>query len=240
MTIQELILDELALAPVFEKYGIDYSCDGHTSLEAACKAKGLDFKAVSHDVELVRKTRPYQQIHPSLWDIEFLIDYIIRNHHCYLRESIPVLTAQLQKLDREEGLKYPFIKQVLMLFTRTVQGFEVHMRKEEMLLFPYIKSLESAREVGRPKPRGPLLSLEDPLSNMHKHHDETVQAFAKIRALLNNYVIPHGASPAYQAVVRGMQDFETDIHQHLHLENNILFERAAELERSFDIKYKAA
>ncbi len=237
MTIRDLILDELALTPVFEKYGIDYVCDGHISLEMACRSKGLDFKLVQREVDGVLKSRPYQQIHPSLWDLEFLVDYIVRNHHSYLRESIPVLTAHLHQLDREEGLKYPHIKQIMMLFTRTVQGFEVHMRKEEMLLFPYIKSLESAREVSRPKPRGPLLSLEEPLIHMQEHHGETVQAFAKMRALLKNYAIPANAGPAYRAVVLGMQDFETDIHQHLHLENNILFERALELERSFDTKY---
>ena len=233
MTIKDLVLDEIALIPVFEKYGIDYFCGGEESLDVVCRNKGLDSKQVSREVESVRRAQPYNPIHPALWSLEFLVDYIVRNHHTYLRESIPMLSSQIQKLNREQGEQYPYIKQVALLFTRTVQGFELHMRKEEMLLFPYIKSLESAREVSRPKPIAPLLSLEVPIEHMREHHTETTQAFSKIRALLSDYVIPADATPTHQAVLHGLQDFEIDIHQHLHLENNILFARAQELERSF-------
>lgn len=223
----------MALVPVFEKYGIDYCCGGSETLESVCRTKGLDTDRVRHEVEMVRRVRPYHPIHATLWDLEFLVDYIVKNHHTYLRESIPMLTAQLNKLTREEGERYPYLKQVALLFTRTVQGFELHMRKEEMLLFPYIKSLESAREVSRPKPIAPLLSLEAPIDHMREHHAETTQAFAKIRALLSDYAIPEDASVTHRAVLQGLQDFEIDIHQHLHLENNILFVRARELERTF-------
>lgn len=234
MTIRDLVLEESGLTPVFEKYGIDYCCAGDETLDAACKKRGLNFDGVNREVEMVRRVGPHHPIHPSLWDLEFLVDYIVKNHHRYLRESIPVLTVHLQKLNREDGLRYPYIKQVAMLFTKTVQGFELHMRKEEMLLFPYIKSLESAREVSRPKPTAPLLSLEVPIEHMQDHHVETTQAFSKIRALLSDYTVPPGASSTHLAVIHGLRDFEIDIHQHLHLENNILFHRALELERSFD------
>jgi len=233
VTIKDLVLEESGLVPVFEKYGIDYCCSGNETLEVACRKKGLDSGSIHQEVESIREARPYHQIHPSLWDLEFLVDYIVKNHHSYLRESIPMLTSQLDKLNREHGHRYPHIKQVALLFTRTVQGFELHMRKEEMLLFPYIKSLESAREVSRPKPIAPLLGLEVPIEHMREHHAETSQAFAKIRALLSDYTVPPGASATHRAVIHGLQDFEIDIHQHLHLENNILFVRAWELERSF-------
>ena len=233
-TIRDLVLEESGLVPVFEKYGIDYCCAGNETLDAACKKRGLDSSGVHEEVETVRRRPPYNPIHPSLWDLEFLVDYIVKNHHTYLRESIPMLTAQIEKLNHEHGHRYPHIKQVALLFIRTVQGFELHMRKEEMLLFPYIKSLESAREVSRPKPIAPLLGLEVPIEHMVEHHLETTQAFAKIRALLSDYKVPADASQTHRAVIQGLQDFEIDIHQHLHLENNILFQRALELERSFD------
>ncbi len=232
--IKDLVLEESGLVPIFEKYGIDYCCAENETLDAACAKRGLDSREIHREVEAVKHQPPYHPIHPSLWDLEFLVDYIVKNHHTYLRESIPMLTAQLTKLNHEQGHRHPHIKQIAMLFTRTVQGFELHMRKEEMLLFPYIKSLESAREVSRPKPMAPLLSLEVPIQHMREHHVETVQAFAKIRALLSDYAVPSDASATHRAVIHGLRDFEEDIHQHLHLENNMLFVRARELERSFD------
>ncbi len=239
-TLKELVLAEGAMAHLFERYGIDYSCLGHETLEVACRKKGLDISIVLREMEQLRLARPYSFLHCDLWDEEFLIEYIVENHHRYCHATIPVLLEQLTILSREHNSSgasesaYPYIKPVLFLFQRAAHEIEQHMRKEEMILFPYIKSLASAKEFARRRPLAPFLTVDGPLNRMEEEHFETTQLFAKIRALLSDFTIPENASAMHAAVITGLQAFINDMHQHVHLENNLLFPKALALEEKFD------
>ncbi len=242
-SLKELVLAEGALAHLFERYGIDYACHGNVSLEAACTQRGLNTDTVLSEMDKLKLARPYSFLHGDLWDEEFLVEYIVENHHRYCHATIPMLLEQLSKLceagaplngTRVPGDRYAFVKPVLFLFQRAAHEIEQHMRKEEMILFPYIKSLASAREFGRRRPLAPFLTLDGPVAKMEEEHIEIAQVFAKIRGLLSDFVIPEHASPMHIAVITGMQAFINDLHQHVHLENNLLFPRARALEEKFD------
>ena len=232
--LKELVLEEVALAHVFERNGIDYCCNGDQTLEAACATKGLNVDAMLQEIEMTKAARPYSFLHCDLWDLEFLIEYIVENHHRYSKATIPVLLSQLSKLRASHGHEFSYITPVAMLFERVSHDIEQHMRKEEMILFPYIKTLASAAELGGRRPLAPFLTVEGPVGTMEKEHIETAQIFSKIRALLSDFIIPDHACTMHRAVITGMQAFIKDMHQHVHLENNLLFPRARDIERAFD------
>ncbi|MDP4198656.1 MAG: DUF542 domain-containing protein [Bacteroidota bacterium] len=232
--LNDLVLAEGALAHLFERLGIDYCCHGEETLEVACIKRGLDVDLVLAEIEAMRQTRPYSFLHGDLWSEEFLIEYIVENHHRYFRATMPVLLEQLTKVNEVNGERYAYLRPVLFLFQRVTHEIEQHMRKEEMILFPYIKSLASAHEFSRRRPLAPFVAIEGPITRMKEEHEETVQIFAKIRALLNDFTTPKDATPMHAAVIRGLQAFTNDLHQHVHLENNLLFPRARALEQEFD------
>jgi regulator of cell morphogenesis and NO signaling len=233
-TIREMVIEQAALAHLFERHGIDYCCNAEDTLEAACAKKGLDVESILLEIRNLEPTRSYSFLHCDLWDLEFLVDYIVRNHHKYLQETMPVLATQLKKLIDHHGEKYPYLKPVAMLFAEAQHEMEQHMRKEEMILFPYIKSLASAKEFSRARPRAPFFSVDGPLARMEEEHADMGMILLRIRALLNDFHIPDSACNTYRSVVKGMQAFIKDVHQHVHLENNLLFPRARMLEQSFE------
>ena len=234
--IKDLVLEEGALAHLFERHGIDYCCHGEQTLEAACAKKGLGIDGIVQEIEVARAARPYSFLHCDLWDVEFLIEYIVENHHRYLKATIPVLLTQLATLVESHGDRYTYLRPVRMLFERAVREMEQHMRKEEMILFPYLKSMASAWEFGRRRPIAPFLTVVGPIGRMQEEHADIAQLFAKVRALLSDFRVPEGACTMHRAVIKGLQAFIKDVHQHVHLENNVLFERARELEAAFDTR----
>jgi regulator of cell morphogenesis and NO signaling len=233
-SVKDIVLAEGAIAHLFERYGIDYSSHGTETLEAACAKKGLDLNSILNEIEALKLSRPYSFLHGDLWDEEFLIEYIVENHHRYCHAAIPQLLEQLEKVTEAQSDRFPHLKPVMFLFQRASREIEQHMRKEEMILFPFFKSLASAREFSRRRPLAPFVTIDGPISRMEQEHDETAQIFAKIRALLNDFTIPEGASPMHAAVIKGIEAFVNDLHQHVHLENNMLFPRVRALEDAFD------
>jgi regulator of cell morphogenesis and NO signaling len=232
--VKDIVFAEGAIAHLFERYGIDYCCHGYETLEMVCAKKGLDIDLVLKEIEALKLSRPYSFLHGDLWDEEFLIEYIVKNHHRYSRAMIPMLLGQLIHVNESHEDRFPYLKPVIFLFQRAARDFEQHMRKEEMILFPYFKSLASAREFSRRRPLAPFVTIDGPISRMEKEHEETDQIFAKIRALLSDFTIPKEASVMHSAVIKGLEAFTNDLHQHMHLENNMLFPRVLALEQSFD------
>ncbi len=191
--IKDIIRAEGALAHLFERYGIDYCCHGSETLETACVKKGLDVDLVLQEIEALKQSRPYSFLHGDLWGEEFLIEYIVENHHRYSRAMIPLLLEQLAHVNESHGDRFPYLKPVMFLFQRAAHEFEQHMRKEEMILFPYFKSLASAHEFSGRRPLAPFVTVDGPIARMEQEHEETAQIFAKIRALLGNFTVPNGA-----------------------------------------------
>ncbi len=233
-TIKDIIQSDGALAHLFERYGIDYCCHGDETLEAVCAKKNIDTDIILEEIEVMKLARPHSFLHSDLWDEEFLIEYIVKNHHRYCRATIPIILEQLAKVNKQEGEHFSYLKPVIFLFQRAAHEIEQHMRKEEMILFPYFRSLAPAWEFSRRRPLAPFVTVDGPIARMEQEHDETGQIFAKIRALLNDFTIPKGACITHAEVIKNIEAFTNDLHQHVHLENNVLFPRILALEQLLD------
>lgn len=162
-----------------------------------------------------------------------LTQFIVDRHHLFVRTETPRIQAILAKVVSKHGSTNKTLPEREELFSSIAQELAVHMAKEEAVLFPYIHALECAAQEGRARPAVWFGSIETPISNMTSDHEIAGDAVAKMRALSNGYQVPANACPTVRGLYRALEDFEQDLHRHVHLENNILFPRALELERTF-------
>ena len=233
-TVRELALENPAATRVFEKLGIDYCCGGSQSLEQACQAANLPIDQVLDSLEAAEIAsqpagagRDWQRA--SLTD---LIAHIISTHHKYVREEITRLGPLFEKVCSVHGKNRPELLQIEETFEALAQELTMHMMKEEMVLFPYVTRMEEAVIQKEPVLPPPFGTVQNPVSMMMHEHDSAGNALRAIRQASNGFTPPPDACVSYQNLYRALLDFEADLHQHIHLENNILFPRAIELEKT--------
>ena len=232
-TVREVALEIPEATRVFEKLGIDYCCGGNRSLEQACVVLNLSVDEVIDSLELAeedahkkRQNRKWQE--EPLAD---LIDHIVASHHKYAREEIARLHPLLQKVRSVHGGNHPELEIVQSTFRDLAQEISTHMMKEEMVLFPYIGRMEEAVIQKEPVLPAPFGSVENPVAMMIHEHDSAGMALRTIRQVSAGYTPPADACVSYRTLYKALADFEVDLHLHIHLENNILFPRALEMER---------
>ena len=165
------------------------------------------------------------------WDADTLTAYIVREHHGYVRGALPALTAHLQKLARAHGTKRPELHQVARRFESVAAEMIDHMAKEEQVLFPYIQELAEAARTNHRRPREPFASIERPFTVMEDEHRWVRDAMKQIRQLSRDFTVPADGCTTYRVAMQELEAFERDLHQHVHLENNILFPKARALAR---------
>jgi regulator of cell morphogenesis and NO signaling len=233
-TVRELALENPAATRVFEKLGIDYCCGGNKSLEEACRAANLSMDAVIDSLEMAdHSVRAVQADHT--WQTEpmaDLISHIKTTHHKYTREEMARFAPLFDKVCSVHGQNHPELQQVRASFGGLVQELTTHMMKEEMVLFPYIVRMEEAFIQKEPVLPSPFGSVQNPVSMMEHEHDSAGNALRAMREASSGYTAPTEACISYQTLYKALADFETDLHQHIHLENNILFPRAIAMEKA--------
>jgi regulator of cell morphogenesis and NO signaling len=219
---------------VFERLKIDYCCGGHLPLSEACAGAGVNFDAVTRMLEEVRqKDEPgkgavnFQQA--SLAD---LIDHIVETHHVYTKEEMVRLEALLAKVISVHGQNHPELTELGGLFRHLCADLNPHMFKEEQMLFPYIIQMEKAASQKFPPPAAPFGTVNNPVRMMCMEHDAAGEILKLMRTVTRDYAAPADACISYQTLYKALEAFEQDLHQHIHLENNILFPRAIETEES--------
>ncbi len=233
-TVRELALENATATRVFEKLGIDYCCGGNKSLEEACRASNLSIDQVIDSLEMAEETAHAAQKNRN-WQIEPLADLIahIKNgHHKYTREEMARLVPLLDKVCSVHGKSHPELQQVRATFQTLVQELTTHMMKEERVLFPYIARMEEAVIQNEPVLPSPFGSVQNPVSMMEHEHDSAGNALRDIREASCGYTAPGNACISYQTLYKALAYFEADLHQHIHLENNILFPRAIAMEKT--------
>ena len=235
-TIGELAAENPAAATVFEKLGIDYCCGGSNTLKQACFAAGLPLEQVSDTLEMTletdRATAPDRD-----WKSQPLADLIAHiqsAHHQYTRAALARLEALFDKVCRVHGTNHPELARMQATFGGLAQELTTHMMKEEMVLFPYIVRMERAVQEKSTVLPAPFGSVRNPVAMMLHEHDDAGQALREMRAASNGYAAPSDACASYRSLYQALGEFETDLHQHIHLENNILFPRAIEMAESGD------
>ena len=232
-TVRELALENPSATRVFEKLGIDYCCGGSQSLEQACRAANLPMDQVLDSLEMAEQAaRAAQKVHD--WQREPLADlvaHISSTHHKYTREEIARLGPLFDKVCSVHGKNHPELLQVRVSFRGLAQELTMHMMKEEMVLFPYIVRMEEAVIQNEPALPPPFGSVQNPVAMMEQEHESAGNALRAMRAASAGYTAPPDACVSYQTLYKALAEFEADLHQHSHLENNILFPRAIAMEQ---------
>lgn len=231
LTVREIALANPELIRVFEKFGIDYCCGGKKPLSEACAAKGLDVAEVEAALDAAEESAGAPEVNWQLEPLTKLTQHIVETHHGYVRAELPRLQMLAEKVVRRHGDTQPHLIELQRLVEEISAEMGQHMVKEEIVLFPYIGKLEYAQAAGTPAPQACFDGVERPIAVMTQEHEHTGAALAQLRELTDGFTPPVGACPTYLAYYRGLLDLEQDMHRHVHLENNVLFPRAIELEK---------
>lgn len=231
-TIGELVASDFRKAEVFKKFGLDFCCGGAKSVKEACKEKGIDAVKVEQALREIDQKPQDRQLDFNSWELDFLIDYILNTHHKYVSESLGVIYEYSTKVARVHGSRHPEVVVIANLFAEVAEELGSHMQKEELILFPYVKQLVEAKKTGVGSVQTPGFgSVQNPINVMEAEHEGAGDCLRQIAQLSNNYTPPEDACSTYRVLYSKLQEFENDLHAHVHLENNILFPKAIQLER---------
>ena len=232
-SIGEVVKFNFKTAAFFQEHNIDFCCGGEKTISEATKEAGFDTDEFIKELEsLAVQTDPDTSFFNSLTMSE-LSDYIVKRHHRYVHDNIPAINKNIKKICEVHGEHHPELYEIHELFSRSAGELIKHMQKEELMLFPYIKRLEQAALNKTELPGSPFGSVSNPIAMMVKDHQQEGDRFDRISALTGKYKVPEDACTTYELTLHQLREFETDLHGHIHLENNILFPKAIELEKQF-------
>jgi regulator of cell morphogenesis and NO signaling len=224
-TLSQIVTENYQAARVFEKYGLDFCCKGKRPLVEACTEKGISPEALIAELEASIAT-PEQGKDFNGYSLSELAGYIVRVHHTYVKLNGPQTFSYVTRVAAKHGDRFPYMKEVYELFAEVLEEMGTHMEKEELVLFPRIKQLELSEAINVP-----LEYLGAPIDVMEAEHEHAGDLLARIRQLTNDYTAPAGACTTHGLALSSLQAFEQDLHQHVHLENNILFPKTLVLHR---------
>jgi regulator of cell morphogenesis and NO signaling len=232
-TVRELAIEIPNATRTFEKLGIDYCCGGSKSLSDACVHANVPVESVLRSLEEAGNFTPVPDA--SLPDFSTgtlggLIEHILAIHHAYVKQEVPRIHQLMNKVVAVHGKAHPELGKIQQTFEGLSSELTSHMMKEEHILFPYIIALENAVSSGQPKPRPVFGTVSNPVHMMELEHESAGAAIKTISELSVNYTPPEGACFSYKTLYSALKEFESDLHQHVHLENNILFPRAIGME----------
>jgi regulator of cell morphogenesis and NO signaling len=231
MTIGEIVAENYRAATVFKKHKIDFCCNGNRSIEEACRAKDLSIWELTKELDAVLKPGNESTIDYDSWPLDLLADYIEKKHHRYVEGRIPEIKPFLDKLCKVHGDRHPELFEIKKHFFASADELTKHMKKEELILFPHIRKMVAAKAGGTKAEQPQFISVKNPIAMMMNEHDNEGERFRQIAGLTNDYNPPADACNTYRVTFALLQEFENDLHLHIHLENNILFKKAVEMEK---------
>lgn len=230
VSVGEIVRSNFKTAQLFEKNKIDFCCGGGISLSEACAKSNVDINKLIPEIEaLVQTSDPDSKYMDSL-SLDALSDYIVKRHHSYVNENIPFLRQNLQKLCEVHGDHHPELFEVRKLFGEMADNLIMHMEKEETVLFPYILKMVKFKNEGKGNASefGPG---QNPIDELDEEHKAEGERLVIIDRLTNGYTCPPDGCNTFRVTYQTMKEFELDLHRHIHLESNILFKKAIELEK---------
>lgn len=230
--VADYVTENIKTAHVFKKYGIDFCCGGGITVAEACRKNQVDQHAL--EKELLEVDTEVDTMHDyDNWKLDFLIDYIINIHHTYVNESLPIISQYANKVAKVHGHHYTEVVEINRLFHEAANELLGHLQKEELVLFPYIKQLVVAEQKGNLEQLPPFGTVHNPIRMMEYEHENAGNIFKEIAKLTNAYTPPPGACNTFRALYAKLDEFEQDLHKHIHIENNILHPKAIALEQQF-------
>lgn len=230
--IGELVAENYKTASVFKKFKIDFCCNGNRTISEACTRKKIEPEILIKELQKTVKNEE-QNIDFNSWELDLLTDYIEKTHHRYVVTKFEEIKMYLNKVVRVHGNHNPELYEIEILFNQSAQELSQHLQKEEMILFPFIRNMVSCKIDEKPLLSPHFGTIENPIAMMKHEHQNEGERFEKISELSNNYTPPSHACNTYRVTFALLKEFEENLHQHIHLENNILFPKAIELEKEF-------
>ncbi len=220
ISIGEIVALDHRAASVFREAGIDFCCGGKKSIDQACTEKNIDPLEIRNKLKDL-ETFPNTSTHNfNEWDLVFLSDYIVNAHHKYVRKALPEILFYTQKIADVHGHNHSELNEVADLFSQISRELLQHMENEEKVLFPAIKEFQNsgsaeAKEI-----------IADEISRLSGEHEFAGGAMDKINEITGGYAVPQDGCNSYRLAFKLLNEFEDDLHIHVHLENNILFPKA--------------
>ena len=228
-TLRSMALEHPETIRIFERFHLDYCCGGNRPLDEACAQKGISTKevlaALTKSGKGERADEDWSQATAA-----GLIRHIVEKHHAYVRSELPRLQQMAQRVAAKHGAAHPEVREIENELGRLADELTHHLQKEEMILFPYVIALEQQSLGGAPAPEACFGSVESPIRAMVNEHEVAGALLADMRSRSINFTPPAGACPTFVGFYHGLDAFERDLHQHIHLENNLLFPRAIAME----------
>jgi regulator of cell morphogenesis and NO signaling len=234
-TLAQIVTSNHQAASVFEKYHLDFCCKGKRPLADACLEKNLSTEKIVNELSEAM-SKPVATSAGVLLDyisLSGLCDYIVATHHAYVKQASAQTILYLEKIASKHGDRHPELREIFDLFSQAKDELSDHMLKEETILFRRIKELEQQSNNATTIPHAAGY-IEAPIAVMEHEHDSAGTLLEQIRVLTNDYTPPADACTTYRVAFASLQAFELDLHQHVHLENNILFPRAIEFIRKMN------
>ncbi len=229
-TVRELVGRYPQTRRVFEESGIDYCCGGGQTLLDAARSRGIEYSALAASLTEALQSQPDPAKAGRDWysaPLVELIDHIVSVHHGYLKKNLPRVRSLAQKVLAAHGESHgEMLRRVDDLTAELNAELSSHLEKEEQVLFPYIVAAEAPARKSGPQLLPPFGSIENPIRQMEHEHDDAGENLAGLRKVTDNYTLPPDACPTFRALYDELQQMEADLHEHIHLENNILFPRA--------------
>lgn len=231
-TIGEIVANNFHAAEVFKKYGIDFCCQGNRSVRQACEEKGIDAAQIEEELRnpSLLNAKSTNNHNFTEWDLGFLADYVTNTHHKYVRKYLPEINMYSDKVARVHGVRHPELLTIDELVKQITEEFYSHMGDEENILFPMVKVIEDAKENGTSY--NPTENFEVVVDRAEKEHKDVGYALEEIRKLADDYTLPEDACASYTLLFKMLEEFEGDTFTHIHLENNVLFPKAIEIEKT--------
>lgn len=225
-TVGEIAAKDIRKADAFKKLGIDFCCGGRKTVSEALAEAGISREQYEAEIAKTANKQIGGVAHNfDAWGLGFLADYIFNVHHQYIRENGPIVEQLAEKVAHRHGGQHPELHDMLGVVQNLMAELYSHIQKEEQVLFPLIKQLE--QEGGKPQ-----MGVDDPIARMEAEHEDAGDELRTLRQLSKDYTLPMGACNSYTYLFQKLEEFESDLFQHIHLENNILFPKAIEMEKS--------
>lgn len=231
-TLGALAAKDLRKAEIFKKYGLDFCCGGKKTVKEACAEKGLDVTKIEQELQQADKSPLTKALPYGDWSLDFLADYIVNTHHTYVRKTLPELRAYSLKVAQVHGSYHPELVTIHQLVEAINKELSEHMDEEETSVFPFIKKIVAVKKSNDKEAAAQLGSVQNPVKEMEAEHEQAGKILENIRSMSNNYELPKDACASYGLLFKMLQDFEDDLFTHIHLENNILFPKALEMEKT--------
>lgn len=227
LTVGEIVAQDYRTASVFQSNGIDFCCKGGRTISEVCEHKNLAPSKIVQELQDITHSKDKSAADYRTWPLDLLVDYVEKKHHRYIAQKSPELLQYLNKLCKVHGERHPELLEIREKFSHAAHELAFHMQKEEKILFPYVRKLATEKHPGSPA----FGTVENPIRMMMEEHSVEGDRFQRISELSGQYTAPADGCTTYRVAFSMLQEFEEDLHLHIHLENNVMFPRAIELEK---------